>query len=61
VVAAGDALLAPRVTRRLIAEFTRRPELRPRPAAALEEITGRELVIAAYDAGLVAAAERAPR
>jgi DNA-binding NarL/FixJ family response regulator len=106
VVAAGDALLAPRVTRRLIAEFTRRPEPRPRPAAALGEITGRErevlalvglglsnteiashlhvslstakthigrllmklgardraqLVIAAYDAGLVGAAERAPR
>jgi DNA-binding NarL/FixJ family response regulator len=106
VVAAGDALLAPRVTRRLIAEFTRRPEPRPRPAATLEEITGRErevltlvglglsnseiashlhvslstakthigrllmklgardraqLVIAAYDAGLVGATERAPR
>jgi response regulator RpfG family c-di-GMP phosphodiesterase len=43
VVAAGDALLAPRVTRRLIAEFTRRPEPRPgRPAAALDEITGRD-------------------
>ncbi len=106
VVAAGDALLAPRVTRRLIAEFTRRPEPRPRPVAALDEITERErevltlvglglsnseiashlhvslstakthigrllmklgardraqLVIAAYGAGLVAAAERAPR
>jgi DNA-binding NarL/FixJ family response regulator len=106
VVAAGDALLAPRVTRRLIAEFTRRPEPRPRPAAALDEITGRErevltlvglglsnteiashlhvslstakthigrllmklgardraqLVIAAYDAGLVTAAGPAPR
>jgi DNA-binding NarL/FixJ family response regulator len=106
VVAAGDALLAPRVTRRLIAEFTRRPEPRPRPAAALDEVTGRErevltlvglglsnteiashlhvslstakthigrllmklgardraqLVIAAYDAGLVGVAEGAAR
>jgi DNA-binding NarL/FixJ family response regulator len=41
VVAAGDALLAPTVTRRLISEFAR---LRPRPApAALEELTPREV------------------
>ena len=40
VVAAGDALLAPAVTRRLIAEFAR---LRPRPAPpALAELTPRE-------------------
>jgi DNA-binding NarL/FixJ family response regulator len=42
VVAAGDALLAPGVTRRLIAEFARRPEPGQRPAAALEQITERE-------------------
>jgi DNA-binding NarL/FixJ family response regulator len=42
VIAAGDALLAPGVTRRLIAEFTRRPEPRQRPTAALDEITERE-------------------
>jgi DNA-binding NarL/FixJ family response regulator len=42
VVAAGDALLAPRVTGRLIAEFTRRPGPRPRPVAVLDEITDRE-------------------
>jgi DNA-binding NarL/FixJ family response regulator len=42
VVAAGDALLAPGVTRRLIAEFTGRPEPAQRPAAALEEVTERE-------------------
>jgi DNA-binding NarL/FixJ family response regulator len=30
VVAAGDALLAPGITRRLIAEFARRPPTRPR-------------------------------
>ena len=32
-VASGDALLAPSVTRRVIAEFVRRP---PAPAASLE-------------------------
>ena len=42
VVAAGDALLAPGATRRLIEEFTRRPGPAPRPATAPEEITGRE-------------------
>ena len=42
VVAAGDALLAPGVTRRLIAEFTCRPEPAQRPAAALAEVTERE-------------------
>jgi DNA-binding NarL/FixJ family response regulator len=42
VVAAGDALLAPGVTRRLIAEFAARPE-RPLPRAGLlREITARE-------------------
>jgi DNA-binding NarL/FixJ family response regulator len=42
IVAAGEALLAPAVTRRLIAEFTRRPEPAQRPTAALDEITERE-------------------
>jgi DNA-binding NarL/FixJ family response regulator len=42
VLAAGDALLAPGVTRRLIAEFTRHPEPQRRPVAALPEITERE-------------------
>jgi DNA-binding NarL/FixJ family response regulator len=42
VVAAGDALLAPSVTRRLIAEFAGRPKSdRPRPAA-LNALTPRE-------------------
>ncbi|MFI6579495.1 response regulator [Embleya sp. NPDC050493] len=41
VVAAGEALLAPSVTRRLIAEFTR---LRPRPAPpGLADLTPREV------------------
>jgi DNA-binding NarL/FixJ family response regulator len=47
VVAAGDALLSPRVTRRLIAEFVtqHRPE-RPVPPA-LEELTEREVEVLA--------------
>ncbi|HEX6664875.1 MAG TPA: response regulator transcription factor [Gaiellaceae bacterium] len=51
VVAAGDALLAPAVTRRLIAEFARlRPPQRSRPGE-LEALTHRETEIL----GLVAA------
>jgi DNA-binding NarL/FixJ family response regulator len=44
VVAAGDALLAPSVTRRLIAEFAQRPPPSARPAAR-EELTERELEV----------------
>jgi DNA-binding NarL/FixJ family response regulator len=42
VVAAGDALLAPSVTRRLIAEFARRPEPTAATPAALATLTDRE-------------------
>jgi DNA-binding NarL/FixJ family response regulator len=42
VVAAGDALLAPTVTRRLITEFTRRPEPALVRSAQLAGITDRE-------------------
>ncbi|HEX6677130.1 MAG TPA: response regulator transcription factor [Actinomycetes bacterium] len=42
VVAAGDALLAPRITRRLIAEFARRPDPARAAPAALGTLTGRE-------------------
>ncbi|QES46911.1 DNA-binding response regulator [Streptomyces venezuelae] len=42
VVAAGEALLAPRVTRRLIAEFAARPAAGPPPRRALAGITTRE-------------------
>ena len=42
IVAAGEALLAPTVTRRLIAEFTRQPQPAQRPTAALDQITERE-------------------
>jgi DNA-binding NarL/FixJ family response regulator len=41
IVAAGDALLAPSVTRRLIAEFAARPDP-SEPPAALTELTERE-------------------
>jgi DNA-binding NarL/FixJ family response regulator len=51
VVAAGDALLAPSVTRRLIAEFARRrPMLRATPGA-LAALTPRELEVLALIAG----------
>jgi DNA-binding NarL/FixJ family response regulator len=42
VVAAGDALLAPSVTRRLIADFTRKPAAVPPVPAALDVLTSRE-------------------
>jgi DNA-binding NarL/FixJ family response regulator len=42
VVAAGDALLAPSVTRRLIAEFVRLPQSAPPPARDLADTTARE-------------------
>lgn len=41
VVASGDALLSPAVTRRVISEFTRRP--RPEPPKTVSELTDREL------------------
>ncbi|WP_343048307.1 response regulator transcription factor [Cellulomonas humilata] len=42
VVAAGDALLAPGVTRRLVAEFARLRSRHPAPTAALDALTPRE-------------------
>ncbi len=44
VVAAGEALLAPTITRRLIEDFARRPRPTARPAA-LAELTPRELEV----------------
>jgi DNA-binding NarL/FixJ family response regulator len=41
IVAAGDALLSPSITRRLIAEFAARPDP-DEPSAALTELTERE-------------------
>jgi DNA-binding NarL/FixJ family response regulator len=42
VVADGEALLSPSVTRRLIAEFVSRPDRRRHSPAELEELTDRE-------------------
>ncbi|MEV7012859.1 response regulator transcription factor [Streptosporangium sp. NPDC051022] len=42
VVASGEALLAPTVTRRLIAEFARRTDSEPPLARELSDVTGRE-------------------
>jgi DNA-binding NarL/FixJ family response regulator len=42
VVAAGDALLAPEITRQVVEAFARTPEPSPERAAALAELTARE-------------------
>jgi DNA-binding NarL/FixJ family response regulator len=42
IVANGDALLAPSVTRRLVEEFVRRPEPAARHVADLDRLTPRE-------------------
>jgi DNA-binding NarL/FixJ family response regulator len=51
VVAAGEALLAPTVTRRMIAEFVARPEHRRPSPNALRELTEREREVLALVAG----------
>jgi DNA-binding NarL/FixJ family response regulator len=51
VVAAGEALLAPTVTRRLIAEFVGRPENRRIDTSAVREVTHREREVLALVAG----------
>jgi DNA-binding NarL/FixJ family response regulator len=51
VVARGDALLAPSVTRRLIADLARRPERPPADARVLSVLTAREREVL----GLIAA------
>jgi DNA-binding NarL/FixJ family response regulator len=50
VVAAGDGLLSPRLTRRLIAEFAARAK-QPRPAHQLDVLTERERQVMALVAG----------
>jgi DNA-binding NarL/FixJ family response regulator len=53
VIAAGDALLAPSITRRLIAEFARQPQPSQPPARDLADTTAREQeVLALIAAGL---------
>jgi DNA-binding NarL/FixJ family response regulator len=51
VVAAGEALLAPTVTRRMIEEFVARPEQRRVDASVLRECTDREREVLALVAG----------
>jgi len=49
VVAAGDALLSPRVTKRLIGEFATRAK-EPQPSRGLDELTDREREVVALAA-----------
>ena len=42
IVAAGDALLAPSITRKVIREFARRPDRSLKPAPGLDDLTVRE-------------------
>ncbi|MCB5170340.1 response regulator transcription factor [Streptomyces bambusae] len=62
VVAAGEALLAPSVTRRLITEFSKLADVaRPGPRASVEELTDREtevLVLIAHGLSNAEIAER---
>jgi DNA-binding NarL/FixJ family response regulator len=51
LAAAGDALMSPTVTRRLIAEFAARPEHRTIDTRALGELTEREKEVVALVAG----------
>jgi DNA-binding NarL/FixJ family response regulator len=51
VIAAGEALLAPTVTRRLITEFVGRPENRRIDSSAVREVTDREREVLALVAG----------
>jgi DNA-binding NarL/FixJ family response regulator len=51
LAAAGDALMSPTVTRRLIAEFAARPEHRTIDTSALGELTEREKEVVALVAG----------
>jgi DNA-binding NarL/FixJ family response regulator len=61
VVAAGDALLAPGITRRLIAEFVRRPDPTRAAPAALNALTEREREVLGLIAHGLSNAELAQR
>jgi DNA-binding NarL/FixJ family response regulator len=45
VIAAGDGLLAPGITRRLISEFAQRPAAIPQPTPRLADLTPREIQV----------------
>ncbi len=51
VIAAGDALLAPSITRRLIEDYARRPPAAGSPPAALKDLTPRETEVLRFVAG----------
>ncbi len=57
VVAAGDGLLAPSVTRRLILEFARRPSPNTKPSAQIRALTPRETEVLTLIAGGLSNAE----
>ena len=57
VIAGGDALLTPSITRRLIAEFARSPRPAPPTSAALAQLTERERQVLVQVAAGLANAE----